>query len=194
MAENYLILPSVLRQLLAWEPETGRLFWKQRDAGWFEDGIYSSARRASSWNRKHAGQEAFTSVNNKGYKAGTLLHGHMLAHRAIWACEYGRWPSLFIDHVNGNKLDNRLANLREVSHEENMRNARKYKTSARNIMGVRWRARSNKWEAWIGGEKTSGRYLGSFGTEGEAIAARLAAEASLGYHRNHGTSLPSAKG
>ena len=43
-------------------------------------------------------------------------------HRFVWALCHGSWPQLTIDHINGNRLDNRIENLREVSQSENTLN------------------------------------------------------------------------
>lgn len=75
-----------------------------------------------------------------------------------------------IDHINGNRLDNRKANLRPCTHSENQRNRRKTKVCSSPYKGVYWHKRENKWVAQIryeGKQKSLGRYQ----TAEEAAAA-----------------------
>ena len=65
-------------------------------------------------NGKHRYLSMRTYINGRLY--------HILMHRAIWAWHNGRFPTMQIDHVNGNGFDNRIENLREVTQSENMRN------------------------------------------------------------------------
>ena len=61
--------------------------------------------------------------DNRGYLCFGFRHGgrviHVLMHRAVWVWHYGCFPALTIDHINGNKWDNRIENLREVNGSEN---------------------------------------------------------------------------
>ena len=65
-------------------------------------------------NGKHRYLSMRTYINGRLY--------HILMHRAIWAWHNGRFPTMQIDHVNGNGFDNHIGNLREVTQSENMRN------------------------------------------------------------------------
>lgn len=90
-----------------------------------------------------------------------------------------------IDHINGNTQDNRLINLREVSHSENVKNARRRNDNTSGVSGVHWEKRRNKWRAYI---KVANRrkYLGYFENFTDAVAARRAAEKLYNFHPNHG--------
>lgn len=90
-----------------------------------------------------------------------------------------------IDHINGIKDDNRIANLRQVSDEENARNKKRHFRNKSGVMGVTWSKADKKWRVRIG---VSGKYkcLGSFHSLEEAISVRKKAEHDLGYHENHG--------
>jgi hypothetical protein len=91
---------------LDYDPETGRMSWKTRRT-------YNSLQ----------GDEA--GYVRGGYRCFKLHGVKFLTHRAAWVLAHGRWPEKQVDHQNGDTLDNRLSNLREVSHTQNMQNSDK---------------------------------------------------------------------
>lgn len=184
MAKTPLPSPDVLRQLLRYEPETGRLFWKERDIKWFADGGYSAQRRMAVWNSAFSNKEAFTSFHRKGYKKGQIFEKQYLAHRVIWVIAHGAWPRQ-IDHINGDPADNRLTNLRSVTSQENQQNMSRARNNTSGCTGVTWDQAREKWIAQI---QNGGRnvHLGRFSDRDEAICARKVAEAKYGFHANHG--------
>ena len=94
MASKPLPSPEDLRQLMSYDPETGKLFWKERGAEWFTDGTYHTAEvQAQIWNTKYAGKEAFTPLNSCRYHTGAVLGKILLAHRIAWAITHGRWQA-----------------------------------------------------------------------------------------------------
>lgn len=171
---------QTLREAVAYNPETGELTWKERPESHFASNIIF--RR---WNTRYAGTKAFTATNRGGYHHGSVNKVTLYAHRVAFALRHGRWPSEQIDHVNGDRTDNRAENLREVSNSENHRNrpARKDMDSDA-VFGVSRSANGTRWKVQIGAGKN--KYLGTFDTKAEAIAARKAAEKRLGFHENHG--------
>jgi hypothetical protein len=112
----------------------------------------------------------------------------ILAHRAAWAITHGRWP-IGVDHINGDRSDNRLENLREADQQTNLRNASLSERNVARRIGVGWCARRQKWRARI---KTdcADKHLGYFDDIDEAISARAIAERELGFHLNHGRVPP----
>ena len=115
------ITPDLVREFLSYDPESGKLFWKKRDEKWFSDKPISQAHSAKAWNRKYAGLEAFTTTGAQGYKNGSIFRVPLSAHRAAWAILYGEWPD-HIDHINRNRSDNRIVNLRSVTKAQNAQN------------------------------------------------------------------------
>ena len=114
-------------------------------------------------------------VDNKVYSA----------HRLMWLHVYGDWPKGQIDHINGDRLDNRPANLRDVSATENQRNKCLAKNNKSGIPGVVWVKAKGKWQAQIWNDCKS-IYLGQHGNIFDAACARKSAENMYGYHPNHG--------
>lgn len=172
-----LATPDRLKELVNYDPETGEIIWKTRPF----DGFANSGAGAT-WNKRFAGKPAFAASKGHGYKHGSLGGRLYSAHRVAWAVHYGEWPGV-IDHINGDPSDNRIANLRSVDWSENSKNKRLQSNSPQAHFGIR--LREGKWQARI---KVRGvlRHLGSFKTYDDALLARRAAEARLGFHQNHG--------
>jgi hypothetical protein len=175
MAKRQLPDAEHLRKLLDYDPQTGVLSWRHRP-----EEMFISPAKAAWWNRTFAGKPAMCCLHPVGYWHGTIEQKAYYAHRIIWKLVYGADPAV-IDHINGDKTDNRLANLRSVGRAENNRNRSLSRGNSSGVSGVRFEA--NRWVARIG--KTGG-YLGRFETKDEAIAARKAAEAENNFHPNHG--------
>lgn len=70
------------------------------------------------------------------------------AHRLMWILETGTWPDQ-VDHINGNRADNRFANLRNASQTQNNRNNRMKSTNTSGFKGVSWSTPLKKWRATI---------------------------------------------
>lgn len=171
MADQALPSPDILRQLLHYDPDTGALIWRKR---------ISDPR----WSRRWAGQPALSSQHPEGYLKGAIFARHVLAHRVAFAMYHDRWPTL-VDHINGMRSDNRIANLREVSLSENRMNSKRPVTNTSGHMGVSLCKATGEWWACIrvGGVTMS---LGYFKDKSDALAAREAAEKMHGFHENHG--------
>ena len=132
-----------------------------------------------------------TSKDNQGYLVVQFTRdGRRItyqAHRVAWLLYYGVDPSdLEIDHIDRqSKTNNKIENLRLVSHGDNTRNASKRIDNTSGITGVSWNKGVGKWQARI--SKDGKRlHLGYFEDKFEAICARKSAENRLGYHPNHG--------
>lgn len=163
MAKKPLPSPEVLRQLLRYEPETGRLFWKERPG---------TSRADRIFNTKFAGTEAFRSVDHLGYHQSCVSFGgqriQLRAHRVIWAIVTGEWPTADVDHINGKKTDNRLGNLRAATRSQNIANKRPLGGSSR-FIGVSL-TRCGKWQAYVSSDGC--RHTKNFADEYTAAAWR----------------------
>lgn len=122
-----------------------------------------------------------------GAEAGSLSQGYIrikrgrrsyLAHRMAWLCWYGHWPSL-VDHINGDRRDNRICNLREATRSQNKANSRVSKHNQSGLKGVGFHPSSGLWRARIRVNKRL-ISLGLHKTAAEAHAAY--AEAAKRYH------------
>lgn len=149
--------PVFLAQCLSYDELTGYLTWKERPRSHFP-----SDRVFSKFNNEFAGRTA--GVADHGYiRLGLTVEGkcHSLyAHRAAWCLKTGLWPSMFIDHVNGEGTDNKWGNLREATLQQNLRNVPVRSHSKTGIKGVRVR-KDGIFEARISLNKKT-VYLGAF--------------------------------
>lgn len=144
---------------LVYCPETGVLTW-----------------RVTTGARGMAGAKA-GSVRADGYRAVKVRGRLYKAARVAWFCMTGAWPAEEIDHINGDRDDNRWGNLREVSRAVNMQNIRRaQKRSVLGVLGVSRHRR--KYRACI---KKDGKstYLGLYETAELAHAAYVAAKREL---------------
>lgn len=112
-----------------------------------------------------------------------------LAHRIIWEAVVGKIPEgMQIDHINHDRSDNRIENLRVVTHIENGMNQSMCVRNKSGVTGVSWHSRDKKWKAVISKDRKA-ISLGYFNNFDDAVAARLSAEIEFGYHVNHGIKL-----
>lgn len=160
---------ETLHELLVCDAEAGKLYWRERGPEWFE-GSRNVEGACRSWNTRYAGASALMSLSANGYRRGAVLDKTLLAHRVIWAMHNRAWPAECIDHVNGDRLDNRISNLREATLSENKANAGR-RSKANRFIGVRPVAGCATFIATVGHQ---GRnvYVGSYRSEVAAARAR----------------------
>ena len=154
-----------MHEKLSYDPVTGSLTWK----------------KTTQWTK--AGQAAGTFVN--GYVKISINRTTIPAHRIVMAMENGFWPFGEIDHINGNRSDNRLCNLREVTHQQNCMNRSKASNNKSGYVGVSWHEVGQKWQVHISiGHKSI--YLGLFANPEEAHEAyQKAAQKAYGVFAKH---------
>ncbi len=163
------ITPTLVRRLFDYEPHTGTL------------------RRKTNFgnNRLKSGMVVGCQRRN-GYVYVKIQRLAYPVHRLAWVHYYGVWPDRFIDHINGVRDDNRIANLREANDQQNAFNQRRHKRNSCGFKGVVFKARIKKWVAniRINGTQT---HLGCFTSPEAAHAAYVAAaRAHYGEFANDG--------
>lgn len=152
------LTPERLRELLSYDPETGVFRWRVTNS------VRAMAGAEAGYKLKVARSETLyyrqIRIDKKLYQA----------HRLAWLYVTGLWPSEFLDHIDGDGLNNRMANLREASSGENQRNMRMHKDNETGLKGVT-RAKNAKGyysNIMVAGKK---HYLGYFKTPEAAHAA-----------------------
>ena len=125
--------------------------------------------------------KAISCVGHCGYIQVRIWPKRFFAHRVAWFLHFGQWPSGLIDHINGDPLDNRIANLRVVdsrTNNQNLRRARKNNQSG--LLGARLRKRGGA-KPYFAAITHEGNwiYLGAFATAQEAHEAYLVAKRRL---------------
>ena len=158
-------LPSAerVRSLLDYDPESGLFTWKVTTTNRVKKGDVAGFDRGDGY--------ILTSID--GFKCR--------AHRLVWLYCTGEWPENEIDHIDGNPSNNRIENLREATHGQNIQNIRKaIKRDGRAspLMGATWAKKEGRWKAQI---RVCGKnkHLGYFDTDTEASKAYLSAKSDL---------------
>jgi hypothetical protein len=163
--KNVEVTPRLLAELVQYDPDSGKLFWKERHSGHF-----SSAAGAFLWNADNAGKEAGKKPNINGYKIISVKGQAIPAHRVAWAIYNGEWPPSDIDHINGVRFDNRMSNLRTVNDSQNQRNKVLGSNNTSGHVGV-CKTANGRWSARI-----LNTHIGTFSTLQEAVDARNKAQ------------------
>ena len=159
------------QELLSYDPKTGNLIWKVDRGGTAKTGMVAGHRDTSHGYR-------IIRVNGIRYRA----------HRIAWLLFYREFPTSHIDHINRNRDDNRITNLRCVTHTENMRNRKKMKSNKSGVTGVSWNSKDKNWKAQI---TSNGKriILGCRANIDDAIELRRNAEIKFNFHPNHGKTI-----
>jgi len=161
-----MITQTRLKELLDYNPDTGVFTWKVRRSNIAAGTVIFS---------RHSHGYFQVGVDKKRY----------LAHRLAWLYVYGEMPEHEIDHINHDPADNRIKNLRCVTHAENLKNASLQKNNLSGINGVHYDKSRSKWMAHIQVQKKF-KNLGRFDSFEDAVFARKTAEIRYGFHENHG--------
>ena len=154
-----MLTQEILLENFRYDEKTGNLYWK--------------VKRSNTTNLS----KPISAKDRYGYiQVCTKLSGKVKnygVHRLIWVMVYGKTPKN-IDHIDGNRTNNQISNLREVTHQQNMMNKKKYATTKNNYKGTYKLKDQNSWVAEITFMKKR-YYLGCFKTEKEAGEAYLKA-------------------
>jgi hypothetical protein len=154
------ITQKELKELLHYDPDTG-IFTRKVQAG--PHPVGSVAGRKDSIGYSQIG------VSGRRY----------MTHRLAWLYVYGEFPNGEIDHINRDKSDNGIANLRVVNRSQNLQNLGRIASNTSGLKGVSWCNRERKWFAQIMKNKKN-NFLGYFVDKEKAHQAYL--EAKKRYH------------
>ena len=164
-----MLTQNELKEILSYNQDTGDFRWLIRPA-----------------NCVHIG-DIISSFDTAGYLRVGYKGIRYSCHRLAWLYVYGVWPKE-IDHINHNRKDNRILNLRNISHRDNMMNASKRKDNKSGVTGVCWDKANNKWQAYIivNGKNIN---LGRFVSKSDAVKTRKNASIKYSFHENHGAHI-----
>ncbi|MEO8021100.1 HNH endonuclease signature motif containing protein [Polaromonas sp.] len=153
------ITRAMVMDLLDYSPETGKFTWRVNRRG-----------------KALVGAEA-GSVDGYGYIAISVFNIRFLAHRLAWLVVYGGWPALQLDHINRNKKDNSIGNLREVTGALNKQNhIRPMPNNSLGLIGVT--PERGRFKSVLTANGVT-RFLGRFSTPELAHAAYMNAKRAL---------------
>lgn len=152
-----------LRKLLHYDPDAGSFTWLV-------------TRNQSAKIGREAG-----ATNAAGYRCVTIDGRAYMSHRLAWLYVYGAHADVEIDHINRDKADNRISNLRLVSRSENCQNSSSRRNTASGLRGVSWHKQRQRWAARITLHGLT-KHLGLFDSPELAHAAYLQAAAELHTH------------
>lgn len=154
-----------LREILNYDSESGIFTWKVKP------------------NRRIKIGQVAGRQSRDGYIRIRVDRTLYLAHRLAWLYHYGTFPEQEIDHINRNKLDNSIGNLRDVCRSTNNRNKDTQSNNSSGVAGVSFDKKRNRWRANIGvdGKVVS---LGYFVEFHEAVNARKNAEVLYGFQED----------
>jgi hypothetical protein len=151
-----------IKSLLAYTPDTGVFTWRQSRGTKKEGSVAGWQHSTGYW---------YIRLDGCDYKL----------HRLAWLYVYGKDPEGLLDHIDRNKSNNRITNLRTATHAQNQQNKKVYKNNRSGHKGIGWYAPTNKWRVRIQHEGTN-RLLGYFIYLKDAVAARAAAEKKTHSH------------
>ena len=148
-----------------------------------EDGVlYWSIPTCNSVKK---GDRAGVKTKGRGYIRVRFQGKNYYGHRIAWLIHYGALPSHTIDHINGNTSDNRIINLRDVTHKTNMMNQKIKATNTSGRVGVTWCKSRSLWEVKIAVNGVT-IHGGRFSDRGDADERASELYTTHGYHKNHG--------
>lgn len=153
---------EMLRAVIRYSPDSGEFIWLTPPGKRLKPGDIACSR------------------NGAGYIQIGLCGFRYYGHRLAYLYMMGSWPPVEIDHINGDRSDNRWANLRSVDRASNAKNVRRHKDNKSGVKGVSWSAERHLWVAQIciRGCQT---HLGRFGLKQDAETAyRKAADIHFG--------------
>ena len=145
------------RELLAYDPFSGKFYWRKSRCG-----------------RAIAGREAGT-LSKQGYRIIEIDTVQHKAHRLAFLFMTGAYPGGDVDHANLERADNRWCNLRLASARQNAQNRPRYSNNTSGLKGVSWHGQAKKWRAYVTMLNGKKKHIGLYATKEEAALAYDAA-------------------
>ena len=166
MSKENLISQELLHEIF--EYRDGHLYWK------------------NPTNNKIRADRRAGNIIDTGYVRVGLLGTTFRIHRLIYLMFHGHLPKI-LDHINGNKLDNRIENLRPATYSQNCSNSVKQKRNTSGIKNIYWSKKMRKWTVIIGSDKKL-KYFGSYASIEEAaeVAKQKRTELHKEFARHEG--------
>ena len=161
-------------ELLRYDANSGRLYW--------------CVSRGTAKAGDEAGFDRKLPRQRTSYRIIKIDGAHYMAHRIAYLLHHGKWPAHGIDHVDGDGLNNRPGNMRDVPQSTNNRNARMRRDNASGVCGVHWHKATNKWAAGVSVDGKN-QHLGLFTDLAEAESAVREYRAKNGYTERHGKAI-----
>lgn len=168
---------SDLVGIVEYNPETGIFTWRHRGHD-----ICSCSRSREAWNGNFAGKQA-GSIGANGYMYTTFFNKHkVLLHSLAWFYMKKIWPDKYIDHINGDRIDNRFNNLREATASQNAANAKIRTDNKSGHKNVFWNSQKQMWHVRLVAEKRP-IHIGFFSDID--VAADAAKKARIKFHKDY---------
>ena len=187
-----LLTQDQLKKLMHYGPLSGIFKWRERPVEMFKPGERQQCS-CNTWNTRFANKEAGTIWTAERQKTFYLIINissngktkRYYAHRLAILYVDGHFPAEQVDHIDGDGLNNRRDNLREVNALENQKNQPMQSNNTSGCVGVHWHKQRQKWQASI---VVNGKnvYGGLFTNKKDAVAKRKQMEIECKFHSNHG--------
>jgi hypothetical protein len=177
---------NVLKELILYDENSGVAIWKFRSIDWF-----SRRKDWIMWNNRFSGKPIGTIKTDSIKKGGKRYivvkfdNKKFYLHRWIFIYVNGYEPDK-IDHIDGDGLNNKWINLRDVDNRENSRNRKIGRNNSSGQIGVTFHSRFMKYQVRITDSNKKRIHLGYYDDLVIAIKVRKEAEIKYAYHKNHG--------
>lgn len=163
-----------IKSILKYDAKSGLFTWKPR------------VNYSQTWNKRYANKPAGSLKVDSGYVLICIDYSLYRAHRLAIIYQYGDCECQEVDHINGNRSDNRISNLRVATRNQNRRNTKIPNNNSTKIMGVSWDKSRGRWQTYINPSDRNRISLGRYDDFFEACCVRRSAEVKYNYHENHG--------
>lgn len=171
------------RKIFDVNPSTGEIYWRPRTLEMFSHCKFPK-RAFKVWTKNWSGKRALKTANNEMYLSGEYLGVSYKSHQIIWLYVNRCWPDN-IDHIDGNRQNNSIENLRNVTKAENARNQKRRKDNSSGFTGVYWREDKQMWQGGFRYNKKQ-QHVGYFESLEECVKEVKRQREEKGFHKNHG--------